>query len=599
MRRIVLENPVTHQKIELVEARPSNYRDAKGVQKWFLMKFGATLGPSLYNALGKPTEALGRGSFSVALQCRRHRDRAIKVSFDGMDGNMAAAVQAQQLAGVGKGGKLRGLVEIHGVWRLRDYQDFMRVEEVERLDNSVPWPLPKDLWIIFAEKVLPLAEAANHNSPRTARNAHHAIADAFRTEMKGAQEWVIDLIRKAGQRPLASMRDWSQVVGGGARQMMIGAMRDYRGELIEVVASAQRAGDAELAELMTFAANTLEELINLKMPIVDLHPGNWGYRLGRNELVILDFGLSSLPSSAPAVLTEIDLERKERKIPERPRVKKEHKGQMVMFNPKLPRRGWWVSPKGKIFETPADGHVDYLISHLASFGFTPAEIADEEAGAEWCLEVAMRRGAIRLMGVPGQWGAEVYRLTPTAHRRIFAALDEVGARPGDVVYVLDWSKNKEVKTSVPDIRHNPLDEVEKMWRTENYKAARRDPAKGEVLGRLLQIAPESVVVRLGEALPEDIAGLHAKGRYYSAKGSRVVKMEAIQCHSNSSRLYLEDPKNTTIVTGYALSLRDNLWREHTWALRGGRVIETTMRRRAYFGYPLTSKQARTFADKNW
>ena len=150
----------------------------------------------------------------------------------------------------------------------------------------------------------------------------------------------------------------------------------------------------------------------------------------------------------------------------------------------------------------------------------------------------------------------------------------------------------------PDIRRNP-DEVDRLWQKENAKAARSDARKAGVLDRLLQIDPDSAVVRLAEALPEDIYYLKEKGREYNAGNVELFKMKPISCHANSSELYEEDPENTTIVTGYGLGPKDSLWREHTWVVRDGRVIETTTLRNAYFGYPLTRKQAAEFTEENW
>jgi hypothetical protein len=64
-----------------------------------------------------------------------------------------------------------------------------------------------------------------------------------------------------------------------------------------------------------------------------------------------------------------------------------------------------------------------------------------------------------------------------------------------------------------------------------------------------------------------------------------------------SRLWLESPERFQIVTGYALS-DDGLWRRHTWALEGERVIETTEPRVLYFGVRLEKEGAARFAKAN-
>ena len=61
-----------------------------------------------------------------------------------------------------------------------------------------------------------------------------------------------------------------------------------------------------------------------------------------------------------------------------------------------------------------------------------------------------------------------------------------------------------------------------------------------------------------------------------------------QCHSNSAALYLarKDFEDIKIMTGFALS-EDGLWRFHSWCILDNmKIIETTEKRLAYFGYIL-------------
>lgn len=56
-----------------------------------------------------------------------------------------------------------------------------------------------------------------------------------------------------------------------------------------------------------------------------------------------------------------------------------------------------------------------------------------------------------------------------------------------------------------------------------------------------------------------------------------------------------------IAPGYALSI-DGMWRQHSWMmLRGARsvkIIETTEKRVAYFGFVMTQKESLDFCDQN-
>ncbi len=80
-----------------------------------------------------------------------------------------------------------------------------------------------------------------------------------------------------------------------------------------------------------------------------------------------------------------------------------------------------------------------------------------------------------------------------------------------------------------------------------------------------------------------------------------------ECHANVADIYAEmladapDLMDFEIMTGWALS-NDGLWRQHTWGLRGGltegKVVETTERRLAYFGFILDDEEAFDFCELN-
>lgn len=81
--------------------------------------------------------------------------------------------------------------------------------------------------------------------------------------------------------------------------------------------------------------------------------------------------------------------------------------------------------------------------------------------------------------------------------------------------------------------------------------------------------------------------------------SEVELREGIpcHCHGNSARLWEEGVGK--ICTGYALS-NDGLWRQHTWVVADGdKIIETTTKRVAYFGFILNEEESQQFAFENW
>lgn len=105
---------------------------------------------------------------------------------------------------------------------------------------------------------------------------------------------------------------------------------------------------------------------------------------------------------------------------------------------------------------------------------------------------------------------------------------------------------------------------------------------------------------------EDMRIILERGRFYAGR-SKLMLGQPSQCHKNSANLWsVNHTKNDVrICTGYALS-EDGLWRQHTWLVhryqtktqRRMRIIETTSKRKAYFGCELTDDEAYEFAENN-
>lgn len=103
------------------------------------------------------------------------------------------------------------------------------------------------------------------------------------------------------------------------------------------------------------------------------------------------------------------------------------------------------------------------------------------------------------------------------------------------------------------------------------------------------------------ALEEDIEKILSRGQLWY--GDRLLFMEGQRshCHSNSAYLWDANRKNTCIATGYALT-NDGMWRQHSWLIhirpRKNEVVETTVRRIAYFGFVMTIDECEELLENN-
>lgn len=95
---------------------------------------------------------------------------------------------------------------------------------------------------------------------------------------------------------------------------------------------------------------------------------------------------------------------------------------------------------------------------------------------------------------------------------------------------------------------------------------------------------------------EDIDLLLEEGKLFE-KSVSTVDMENSNCHSNVAYLYSEE-KCDEICTGWALS-EDQLWRQHSWALSNGRILETTEKRKKYYGVVLKNDRRKDFISFNY
>ena len=95
----------------------------------------------------------------------------------------------------------------------------------------------------------------------------------------------------------------------------------------------------------------------------------------------------------------------------------------------------------------------------------------------------------------------------------------------------------------------------------------------------------------------DLKKLLKRGGRFTGK-LKMMKGEPCQCHSNSAFCWDENREHCRICTGYALT-RDGMWRQHSWIYTHDDVIvETTVRRVAYWGFSMSEDECEQFLFDN-
>jgi hypothetical protein len=96
--------------------------------------------------------------------------------------------------------------------------------------------------------------------------------------------------------------------------------------------------------------------------------------------------------------------------------------------------------------------------------------------------------------------------------------------------------------------------------------------------------------------PDPLIGLLAlEARVVDGASVEGSDGDPSDCHRNAIGLW-RSGECDAIGTGYALST-DGLWREHSWGVRDGEPVETTVPRLKYFGIVMSDERATWFA--NW
>ncbi len=107
-----------------------------------------------------------------------------------------------------------------------------------------------------------------------------------------------------------------------------------------------------------------------------------------------------------------------------------------------------------------------------------------------------------------------------------------------------------------------------------------------------------------ETYEEDLSRLLTKGNLFKNKVT-TVKMKSSRCHENSACFWgnYTDEHGTSdmkIVTGWALD-SNGVWNQHTWLYQPSkdRIIETTFKRVAYYGFMMNDGEAQDFYFDNY
>lgn len=97
----------------------------------------------------------------------------------------------------------------------------------------------------------------------------------------------------------------------------------------------------------------------------------------------------------------------------------------------------------------------------------------------------------------------------------------------------------------------------------------------------------------------DSKALLRRGKQVSTRNLRFVTGDTSRCHANSAKLWKGNRKVYRIMTGYALSSGDGMWRQHSWLFhKNGYSVETTEARSIYFGMALNLLEALVFSTSN-
>ena len=111
--------------------------------------------------------------------------------------------------------------------------------------------------------------------------------------------------------------------------------------------------------------------------------------------------------------------------------------------------------------------------------------------------------------------------------------------------------------------------------------------------------------RVVDTFEEDLEKLLTRGEVFKPKKIKLQRMIPCRCHGNSGVFWknysdANGYDNIQIVTGWCLST-DGLWRQHSFLYQpiDDIIIETTEKRKIYFGFSLNVDESQYFHASNY
>lgn len=113
--------------------------------------------------------------------------------------------------------------------------------------------------------------------------------------------------------------------------------------------------------------------------------------------------------------------------------------------------------------------------------------------------------------------------------------------------------------------------------------------------KIESLKKDSLIVPMYE---ENIKEILERG-ILKENSNKYKRGEVSRCHSNSA-YFASKFKKYRLMTGYAYTEEDGLWRQHSWLLDNkDNVVETTpIKRDLYFGFILTEEESKRFCEDN-
>jgi hypothetical protein len=140
-----------------------------------------------------------------------------------------------------------------------------------------------------------------------------------------------------------------------------------------------------------------------------------------------------------------------------------------------------------------------------------------------------------------------------------------------------------------------LDPEHKRFLDNRFAVWQKEQPKSSELRQILLNIGGQALVAPPNNYEADLEPLISLGRVINGQ-LEVVCMDDNACHLNVANLWEKAGRaDFGIGTGYGLNA--GLWRQHTWAMDSDKLIETTVKREAYFGVVYFGKDAEAFCDR--